>query len=293
MSAPLIAASPNRSGFLVLSPEAAQHHAHVLRPDPKQRATAVAIVVALFGALVGSLAYLGFSVTAIIHGLSRFGGILEWMIPPSPGTWANAQFYLHALLETLGIAFVGTLGAAVLSFPLSFLAARNVVANRIVHVLSRRMFDSIRGVDALIWALIWINVVGLGPFAGALAIVTSDFGAFGKLFSEAIETADVKPVEGVVSCAGGRLARIRFGILPQLLPVVLGQILYYFESNVRSASVLGIVGAGGIGLPLSEMIRTDEWHQVSFIIVLLLITVSVIDALSTRLRTAVIGARPI
>ena len=278
--------------LLELSPEAALRHAALLRPSRARRALTFAVVTALMGGLLASLADLGFSVSRIWTGLGRIGGILGWMVPPDPQTWPNAWFLLHALGETLAIAFIGTLGAAVLAFPLSFLAARNVVANRVMHVLSRRMFDTIRGVDSLIWALIWINVVGLGPFAGALAIVTSDFGALGKLFSEAIETADVKPVEGVVSCGGGRWAASRFGLLPQLLPVVLGQLLYYFESNTRSATVLGIVGAGGIGLPLSEMIRTDEWQQVSFIVILLLVTVSVIDLLSSRLRLAIIGARP-
>lgn len=273
--------------------DVAQRHAALLRPSLARRARTVAVVVALFGGLIASLAYLGFSPGRLFAGVGRFGYILAWMMPPNPESWANAGFYLNALLQTLAIAFIGTTGAAVLAFPLSFLAARNVVANRIMHILARRVFDTIRGVDSLIWALIWINVVGLGPFAGALAIVTSDFAALGKLFSEAIETADRRPVDGVISCGGGRLAEIRFGLMPQLLPVVLSQLLYFFESNTRSATVLGIVGAGGIGLPLSEMIRTDEWHQVSFIVVLLLITVAVITWLSGRVRFAIIGARAV
>ncbi len=278
---------------LRLRQDVARRHAALLRPNMAHRARTVAVVVALFGGLLGSLAYLGFSPLRLIAGVDRFGYILAWMMPPNPESWVNAGFYLHALLETLAIAFIGTMGAAVLAFPLSFLAARNVVANRVLQFMTRRVFDTIRGVDSLIWALIWINVVGLGPFAGALAIVTSDFAALGKLFSEAIETADRRPVEGVISCGGGRLAAIRFGLMPQLLPVVLSQLLYFFESNTRSATVLGIVGAGGIGLPLSEMIRTDEWHQVSFIVVLLLITVAVITWLSGRIRFAIIGARAV
>jgi phosphonate transport system permease protein len=283
----------NPRGMLALRPEAALRHAALLRPSLTRRAVAMAVTIGLFGGLIASMAYLGFSASRIITGLGRIGGIVAWMVPPDPQSWVNAMFYLHALGETLAIAFIGTLVAAVLAFPLSFIAARNVVANRIMHILSRRIFDTIRGVDSLIWALIWINVVGLGPFAGALAIVTSDIGALGKLFSEAIETADARPVDGVVSCGGGRLAAIRFGLLPQLLPVVLSQLLFFFESNTRSATVLGIVGAGGIGLPLSEMIRTDEWHQVSFIVVLLLVTVAVITWLSGKVRFAIIGARPV
>eukprot|EP01036_Dinobryon_divergens_P049933 gene49933-66885_t len=144
---------------------------------------------------------------------------------------------------------------------MSMLAAKNVVANRILHFASRRFLDTIRGVDTLIWALIWINVVGLGPFAGILAIMTSDFGSFGKLFSEAIEASDRKPVDGVLSAGGSELHGFRFGILPQVLPVLLSQVLYYFESNTRSATIIGIVGAGGIGLYLANEIAQAEWQR--------------------------------
>jgi phosphonate transport system permease protein len=161
-----------------------------------------------------------------------------------------------------------------------------------VQFASRRVLDGIRGVDALIWALIWINVVGLGPFAGVLAIMTSDIGAFGKLYSEAIEAADKRPVEGVVSTGGGALQRIRFGILPQVLPVMAGQVLYYFESNTRSSTIIGIVGAGGIGLHLAEMIRTLEWQAVSFIVLIILVAVAAIDLLSGWLRRMIMGQQP-
>jgi phosphonate transport system permease protein len=150
----------------------------------------------------------------------------------------------------------------------------------------------VRGVDTLIWALIWINAVGLGPFAGVLAIMTSDIGSFTKLFSEAIEATDRKPSEGVVSTGGSQLHVMRFGLLPQVLPVLLSQVLYYFESNTRSATIIGIVGAGGIGLHLAEMIRTFEWDRVAFIILMVLVTVAIIDFASSRLRTLLIGARP-
>ena len=266
-------------------------HAALLGPPVMARARAVGLAALLFGALVASLWYVGLSLPRFIDGIGRFGFVVRLMLPPDPQSWANAEFYLYALFQTVAIAFVGTLTAALLAFPLGFLAARNVVANWLVHVLSRRFFDAMRGVDTLIWALIWINVVGLGPFAGALAIVTSDLGAFGKLFSEAIETADRKPTEGVLSAGGSRLQSIRFSLVPQLLPTVLSQVLYFFESNTRAATVLGIVGAGGIGLPLSEMIRTDEWQQTSFIVLMLLAVVALIDWASGKLRFALIGKR--
>ena len=190
--------------------------------------------------------------------------------------------YLHALGETVSIAFLGTLGGALLALPVFLLAARNVVANRIVHFFTRRSLDTIRGVDTLIWALIWVGVVGLGPFAGILAVICSDFGTFGKLFSEAIEAADKKPVEGVRSAGGNHLHGVRFGLLPQVFPILLSQVLYYFESNTRSATIIGIVGAGGIGLQLAKQIRVLEWQKVSFLILLILITVSAIDWISEQ-----------
>ena len=253
------------------------------------RAFAIAfLAVALF---VYGLHSLDMTYARIIGGLGELGRMVLLMLPPNPGTWTRAGIYVYAMVETLSIALLGTLLAAILAFPLGFLAARNTTLNRVVQFFARRSFDTLRGVDILIWALIWINVVGLGPFAGVLALLMSDLGSFGKLFSEAIEAADDKPVEGVVSTGGTSLSAIRFGILPQLMPVLLSQVLYAFESNTRSASIIGIVGAGGIGLILSEQIRTVEFQQMSSVILLILVTVSAIDFLCSKLRFSIIGVR--
>jgi phosphonate transport system permease protein len=225
----------------------------------------------------------------MIKGIGELGTLVTLMLPPNPGSWSKAVLIFYALAETLAIAFLGTLLAAIIAFPIGFVAARNTTVNRLVQFASRRVLDGIRGVDALIWALLWINVVGLGPFAGVLAIMTSDIGTFGKLFSEAIEAADKRPVEGVTSTGGSRLHQIRYGIIPQILPVIGSQVLYYFESNTRSSTIIGIVGAGGIGLHLSEQIRTLEWQSVSFIILLILVMVAVIDLASSRMRQVLIG----
>jgi phosphonate transport system permease protein len=135
-------------------------------------------------------------------------------------------------------------------------------------------------------------VVGLGPFAGILAMAVSDTGSFGKLFSEAIEAVPARERETITASGGGAWLGIRFGLLPQVLPVIAGQILYYFESNTRSATIIGIVGAGGIGLQLSEQIRTYDFDQVAFIILMILAAVATIDWLSGKLRFAIIGRRP-
>ena len=255
------------------------------------------ITLAVIGGLVGLFVYglttLETSFARIFAGFANLGTFVVLMLPPDPGSAARAIIFVKALFETIAIAFLGTILAAILAFPLGFLAAKNVVANRIVHFFARRSMDTVRGVDALIWALIWVNVVGLGPFAGMLAIMTSDLGAFGKLFSEAIEAADRKPVDGVASVGGGKLHEIRFGLIPQVLPVIASQVLYYIESNTRSSTIIGIVGAGGIGLYLAETIRTLEWQQVSFLILLILAAVTTIDFISGKLRFAIIGKRAV
>ncbi len=247
------------------------------------------IAAAATALLAYGLWHLGFSITKFLHGIANLGNFVVLMFPPSWGDTASLFRFVKALGETVAIALLGTMLAAAIALPLSFLAANNTTVSQILRFFARRSFDTLRGVDTLVWALIWVNVVGLGPFAGVLAIAISDIGSFGKLFSEAIEASDKKPVEGVVASGGSRLHAIRFGILPQVAPVLISQFLYYFESNTRSATIIGIVGAGGIGLQLSEQIRTLEWQTVCFIIIMILMTVSVIDLISTRLRTAIAG----
>jgi phosphonate transport system permease protein len=264
-----------------------ERHAALIRGSARDRAMVAAVLALILGVAVFAAVRLEFSFGRLGTGIVQLGTFLGLMIPPSPGSQLN--LFLKSLAETVAIAFLGTLLAAIIAFPLGFLAAKNVMTQRIVQFLTRRFSDSIRGVDTLIWALIWINVVGLGPFAGVLAIMTSDIGSFSKLFSEAIEAIDRKPGEGVVSTGGSRFHAIRFGIVPQVMPVLISQTLYFFESNTRSATIIGIVGAGGIGLHLAEMIRTYEWDRVAFIILMILVTVAVIDAVSSRLRLALVG----
>jgi phosphonate transport system permease protein len=273
-------ASPDLAGLRI-------RHPAVFRVDPLRRALTIATAVVLIALAGFAFWRLEFSFARVGSGLAQIANILSLMFPPTPGT--QLALFVKALAETLAIALLGTLTAAILAFPLGFLAAKNVVPNIFAHFAVRRVLDTIRGVDVLIWALIFINVVGLGPFAGILAIAASDIGAFGKLFSEAIENADRKPMEGVVASGGSNLHALRYGLIPQVFPVIASQVLYYFESNTRSATIIGIVGAGGIGLHLTEQIRMLEWDKVAFLILMILVTVAVIDAISTRLRLAIIG----
>ncbi len=269
------------------SSELLAQYPHLFRASYEGRLKALVIGLAAFALFLFGCWYLEFSLDRLITGFKQLGWFIKLMIPPDPGT--SFPTYLVAMGETLSIAFLGTLLAATLALPVSLLAARNIIPSVFLRFPVRRFLDSIRGVDTLIWALVWINVVGLGPFAGVLAIATSDFGAFGKLFSEAIEGADRKQVEGIRAAGGSKLHEIRFGLMPQVLPVLAGQILYFIESNTRSATIIGIVGAGGIGLQLAEQIRVLEWQKVSTLILMILVAVAAIDFISTRLRFAIIG----
>jgi phosphonate transport system permease protein len=264
-------------------------HPGVFRPGPASRLITVLVLGVILGLVVLSVVRLDFSIIRMLAGLGELGRIIGHMMPPVPHNAAQAMLYLHALAETVAIAFLGTLFGAVLAFPLALLAARNTTINRVVQFFARRSSDTIRSIDQLIWALIWVNVVGLGPFAGMLAVMTSDVGSLSKLFSETIETADRKPVEGVISTGGTKALAIRFGMLPQVLPVIASQALYFFESNTRSSTIIGIVGAGGIGLHLAEQIRTLEFQAVAFIILLILAAVVAIDFVSGMLRQAIAG----
>ena len=266
-------------------------YAAAFAPSWRNRATIAASLVLMAALYVWAFVWFDVPWARVLPGCRQLLWFLAAMIPPDPGP--RLVTYLGALGETLAIALLGTLIGALFALPLGVLAARNAMPAVLVRLPIKRLFDVVRGIDTLIWALIWINVVGLGPFAGVLAIATSDFGALGKLFAEIVESADAKQQEGVRAAGGARLAEVRFGVLPQVLPVIAGQILYFIESNTRSATIIGVVGAGGVGLYLSEAIRVLEWKQVSFLILLILVSVAAIDYISSQLRAAMAGGRTV
>ena len=202
---------------------------------------------------------------------------------------ANEAYTARYNHETVAMAFLGTILGLIIAFPISFLGAKNITRIFWVRHTARRGYDIIRAFETLILALIFIRAFGLGPLAGVLAIAVSEIGTFGKLFSEALENTSKRPVEGVVASGGSRLQAIYFGIMPQVLPVHLSIILYNFESNVRSSTILGIVGAGGIGFMLSDRIAGLFWDQVWTIIFLIIAMVYVVDYLSALIRTRLIG----
>lgn len=246
---------------------------------------------ALFLGLFGWCLYaFDFSPARIWEGLGRLGRVFSFMFPPHVWkSWDAFSEILKGLGETLSMAFLGTLLGALFAFPLSFLGAKNINRLNFLRLSTRRGYDVIRAFETLILALIFIRAFGLGPLPGILAIAVSEIGTFAKLFSEAIENTSKKPVEGVVASGGSGLQSVRYGVMPQVMPVILSIVLYNFESNVRTGTILGIVGAGGIGFLLSDRISAYRWDEAWSIIFLIILMVYVIDWLSGIVRKKIIG----
>lgn len=192
--------------------------------------------------------------------------------------------WLRLLADTLLIAYVATVLGAVFGFIACFFAAGNLGASRPVSFIARRVLEFCRTVPDLVFALIFVMAFGLGPIAGVLAIVIHTTGALGKLFYEVLENVDQKPVEGLVASGASWTLTMRFAVLPQVLSNFLSYALLRFEINVRGASVMGFVGAGGIGQDLMEAIRKFYYPDVSAILVLIIVTVSIIDLMTERIR---------
>jgi len=230
----------------------------------------------------------GFLSMDFLHGVSKFGAVVVAQLFPPIG-YGNLPMFLKVMGETIAMAFLGTLLGAAFAFPLSFLASKNMTRARPLQFGTRRFADLLRSFDYLIWALIFVRAIGLGPLAGIMAIAIVETGTFVKLYSEAIENLDRKQIDGVAAVGGNGLQRIRFGVLPQVLPMMLSNTLYMFEHNVRSASILGIVGAGGIGFLLADRLRAYELQEACLIIIVLVVAVYAIDWLSKILRERLIG----
>ncbi|MBO0345020.1 phosphonate ABC transporter, permease protein PhnE [Roseibium sp. CAU 1637] len=240
----------------------------------------------LHGKSFGELTSLAMSDERIDPDQSNLSLIVDEFL--SNSDWQHGAVFV-ALFETIMMAVLGTLTAALVGLPLAFLAARNFTPSFLVRFGVRRLFDFVRGIDMLIWSLIFIRAFGLGPLTGALAIAFTDTGSLGKLFSEALENIDNKQVEGVRATGATQLQRYRFGVIPQILPVFVSQVLYYLESNTRSATVIGALGAGGIGLMLVETMKTSrDWENTSYIIILTIIVVILMDQASSWLRKKLI-----
>jgi len=200
--------------------------------------------------------------------------------PPDFRDWRT---YLQEMIVTVHIAIWGTVLAIVCAVPFGLLSSSNIVPVWVYQPV-RRMMDACRAINEMVFAMLFIVAVGLGPFAGVLALWIHTTGTLAKLFSEAVEAIDPRPVEGVRATGASALEEILYGVIPQVLPLWISYSLYRFESNVRSASVVGMVGAGGIGVILYEVIRGFEYAQTCAVMLIIIVFVSTIDVVSSRIR---------
>ena len=220
--------------------------------------------------------------------LVRYSGNIVTLIrdffPPDFSEWRS---YVAEMVLTVQIALWGTGLAIVFAVPLGLMCAGNV-APWWVSQPTRRVMDMFRSINELVFAMLFVVAVGLGPFAGVLALWVHTTGILAKLFAEAVEAIDPSPVEGIRATGARGIEEIVYGVIPQVMPLWVSFSLYRFESNVRSASVIGLVGAGGIGQVLWEIIRAFEFRQTCAIMIVIVISVSLIDAASQQLRRAFI-----
>ena len=265
------------------------NHPKIFFPIWKRSPIKILSALSIFIYLVFSINYFNFSINDFISGFAKMKPVIISMITWNDFFSWNFYSIFTGILQTLAMAFLGTIAASFVSIPLGLFASKQVIKVTLPRFFIRRFLDFIRGIDILIWALIFVRAFGLGPLSGVLAIFVADTGTLSKLYSEAADNISSKQIEGVISSGSNKLSTIRFGLIPQVLPIFISQSLYFFESNSRSAVILGIVGAGGIGLQLSERMKAQYWDQAFFIIVLILIMVAIIDRLSRILREKLIN----
>jgi len=260
----------------------------------RSKRTQTLLFLVVLAVLVGVSGHLGeVSWQKFVTGLPRFGDYIWRTLPAmSPETfWTDltrwmwgVRRWVGLLFDTVLIAFVATTLGVVFGFLLSFPAARNLAGGVVSYQLARRFLELMRTVPELVFAMLFVFAFGLGAMAGVLAIALHTMGVLGKLFSEINETITEKSLEGVVAAGASRDQVIRLGVVPQVMPAFISYTLLRFEINVRSASIIGFVGAGGIGQELMFVINQFIYRDISAILVLLIITVALVDILSEKIR---------
>jgi phosphonate transport system permease protein len=211
------------------------------------------------------------------------GNMVKYLSDFFPPNFSDWRLYFSEMLVTLKIALWGTALAVICSVPLALLASANISPWWIYQPI-RRLLDAARAINEMVFAMLFVVAVGLGPFAGVLALWVHTTGTLAKLFSEAVESIDPQPVEGIRASGAHKLEEIAFGVIPQVLPLWVSYTLYRFEANIRSASVVGMVGAGGIGVVLWEIIRGFYYAQTCAVLIIIVLTVTLIDFISSYLR---------
>lgn len=222
-----------------------------------------------------------FDFERLFSGMSAIGVLMAEMVPPD---FTNAGDWVKPVIDTLAMSVAGTALAVALSIPLAFLAAENTAPNKTVYRVARFLLNLLRSVPELIMGIVFVAAVGFGALPGVLALGLHSVGMVGKFFAEAVEHAHVAPVEAARAAGATPLQVITHGILPQVLPQFADVAMYRWEYNFRASTVMGMVGAGGIGLELMSSLRLMSYNEVFAILLVILALVSVVDALSSRLR---------
>jgi phosphonate transport system permease protein len=217
---------------------------------------------------------------ALIGDSANMASYAAEFFPPDFTDW---RIYVAEMIVTVQVAIWGTLLAVVCAIPFGLLSSSNITPAWI-HQPVRRLMDAARAINEMVFAMLFIVAVGLGPFAGVLALWVHTTGILAKLFSEAVEAIDPHPVEGIRATGANVLEEIVYGVIPQVMPLWVSYTLYRFESNVRSASVVGMVGAGGIGVVMWEGIRGFYFAQTCAVIIMIVVTVSLVDLISAQIR---------
>ncbi len=274
------ASTPLRPDVTALANDVASKHPLLQRTSP----AALALWGLLLLALIGSWKGADLRPFDLLRDSGNMATYAASFFPPNFTDW---RIYLQEMLVTLQIALWGTVLAVVCAVPLGLLSSANVAPAWIYQPV-RRVMDAARAINEMLFAMLFIVAVGLGPFAGVLALWVHTTGVLAKLFSEAVESIDPQPVEGIRATGAHALEEIVYGIIPQVLPLWISYSLYRFESNVRSASVVGMVGAGGIGVILWEIIRGFQYAETCAVMIIIVLTVTVIDVVSARVRKSVI-----
>ena len=256
------------------------------RPPPSVRRNAalqVALIVAILALGVLSIIALDLpTVERVIRGLERnFVPLMRGFIRPSGETFPLA---LDAMLETVFMAVIGTAIGGILAFPLSFLAAQNLLGGTVWAAPGKTLLVAIRTFPEIVLAIIFVASTGPGPTAGIMAMGIHSIGFLGKIFADVIEGIDAGPNEAVQAAGGTRLHVFLYSVVPQVLPEFASYLLYRFEINLRAAAVLGLVGAGGIGLPLIQRISFRRWDEVSMLLIVIVVVIIAVDAGSSRIR---------
>jgi len=241
----------------------------------------ILVVIIYYWALSGT----GTSPVNFAKGFPHMIDFVRRMLPPDI---SNLGRFLIKAVETLQMAIVGSTLGALIALPLSFLAARNVMPNKFVYHGVRTFFDICRGINEIIWGLIFVSMVGLGPFPGVLALAAHVTGALGRYFSESIETVDPEVIKAIMSTGAKKVQVIARGIFPQVKPLFINYSLYYLENNFRAATVLGLVGAGGIGMELITSMRLFKNREVLTILIIMVLMVMAIDRFSAYIRKNIV-----